>query len=244
MENMRSAWYFGPDRPTGGKQALWVVFGLIVALFYFTRRMLVSLHIGGWVKDVDQPVNRWVLAHQDPFWQGVSQAFYWWGSTPGMTITMLIISALLCWMAGSLWPLLTVAVTAAGSVLLTIALKASLHVVRPIGVPGGPAPPGSYSFPSGHTMNAAALIGIAVYLAVVYGLRRYAYLLGSLAALFVLVMGASRIYMAHHWLSDVVVGLLIGAGWAAIVAIAHYYFVPRPLRRRTHGGQVPPAARG
>ncbi|WP_313813860.1 phosphatase PAP2 family protein [Glutamicibacter sp.] len=226
---MRSTWYFGPDKPTGGKQVLWVVFGLIVAMFYFTRRVLVSLRIGGWATNLDQTVYQWVLAHQDPFWLMVAEVLYWWGSTPGMIVTMLIIGSLLCWLARSFWPLLTIAATAAGSVTLTIVLKASLQVPRPAGVPGGPAPPTSYSFPSGHTLNAAALMGIAAYLAVIYGLRRYAYLIGGLATLFVVGMGASRIYIGHHWLSDVVVGFLIGAAWAAVIAILHYFFAPRPL---------------
>lgn len=226
METMRSSWFFRPGQRSRGVQALWIAFGLIVALFYFTRRMLVSLRIGGWSTDVDLPVEQWVLAHQDPVWHSIAYGLYLWGSTPGMTLTMVVLTAIICFWSRSWWPLATVAFTALGSVLLTIVLKSALQVARPTGVPGGPAPPDSYSFPSGHTLNAAALIGIAAYLAIVYGLRRYAYLLGGIAVLFVAAMGASRIYISHHWLSDVLVGLLIGAGWAAVVAVLHYFFVP------------------
>jgi len=67
-------------------------------------------------------------------------------------------------------------------------------------------------------------------------LRRYAYLISIVATLFVLAMGASRIYIGHHWVSDVLVGLLIGAAWAAVVAILHYFFVPRR--------KLPSSARG
>ena len=232
MKNMRSSWFFRRGARSGAVQGLWVVFGLVVALLFFTRRMLVSLHVGGWVQDVDQPVNSWVLEHQNPAAQMAAEAFYWWGSTPGMTITMIVLTALLCWWVRHWRPLVIVAITATGSVLLTVVLKASLHVIRPLGVPGGPAPPESFSFPSGHTLNATALIGIAVYLAIVYGLKRYAYLLSTLASLFVVLMGTSRIYMAHHWVSDVVVGLLLGAGWAAVIAILHYFFAPQLSGRR------------
>ncbi len=233
METMRSSWFFRPGQRSRGVQALWIAFGLIVVLFYFTRRMLVSLRIGGWSKDVDLPVEQWVLAHQDPVWHSVATVLYLWGSTTGMTVTMVILTAIICLWARSWWPLATVAFTALGSVLLTVVLKSVLQVARPTGVPGGPAPPGSFSFPSGHTLNAAALIGIATYLAVVYGLRRYAYLLGGIAVLFVAAMGASRVYLSHHWVSDVLVGLLIGAGWAAVVAILHYFFVPSKRIRQS-----------
>ncbi|MFJ2619849.1 phosphatase PAP2 family protein [Glutamicibacter sp. NPDC087344] len=202
------------------------MFGLIVVMFYFTRRVIVSVRVGGWARDVDAPVYQWVLEHQTPFWHAVSYGLYLWGSTPGMLITMAVLATLLCWWVRNLWPLATIAFTALGSVLITVILKASLSVQRPDGVPGGPAPPQSFSFPSGHTLNAAALLGIAAYLSVVYGLRRYAYLIGSITALFVLAMGASRIYIGHHWVSDVMVGLVIGASWGAVVAILHYYFVP------------------
>ncbi|MGO2809781.1 MAG: phosphatase PAP2 family protein [Glutamicibacter arilaitensis] len=235
---MRSSWYFRQGGRSRGTQALWMVFGLIVAMFYFTRRVLVSLHAGGWARDLDEPVYRWIAENQSPFLFSASDFLYFWGSTPGMIMIMLVIIALLSWKTRSFWPLATVAFTALVSVLLTVILKAQLEVSRPLGVPGGPAPPESFSFPSGHTLNSAALIGISCYLAIVYGLRRYAYLISIVAALFVLAMGASRIYIGHHWVSDVLVGLLIGAAWAAVVAILHYYFVPRPRVTSSVRGSV------
>ncbi|RWZ82230.1 phosphatase PAP2 family protein [Glutamicibacter sp. HZAU] len=238
MEAMRSSWYFRHGQRPGGAQVLWIIFGLVVAMFYFTRRVLVSLHAGGWAKDLDAPAYQLALEHQSPFLFAVSDFLYFWGSTPGMTMIMLVITGLLCWKTRSAWPLAAVAFTALVSVLLTVILKANLQVPRPQGIPGGPAPPETFSFPSGHTLNSAALIGIASYLAIIYGLRRYAYLIAIIAALFVLAMGASRIYIGHHWVSDVLVGLLIGAAWAAVVAILHYFFVPRPAASRPARGSA------
>lgn len=225
---MRSSWYFRQGSKSRPAQIGWIIFGLIVAMFYFTRRVVVSLSVGGWVDEVDLPVYNWVAEHQVVGLQAVAKLLYWWGSTPGMTTTMLVLTLWLCWVRRTWWPLAAAAFAALGSVMLTIVLKRLVQHDRPVGLDPHFPPPESYSFPSGHTLNAAALIGIITYLAIVYGLYRWRWWLSVMAAVFVLSMGASRIYLGHHWVSDVMVGLLIGAGWAAVVAILHFFLVPRP----------------
>ena len=66
----------------------------------------------------------------------------------------------------------------------------------------------SSSFPSGHAIAAASTVVAAVIALFPEGRRRYVW--GACAALFSLLMGISRAYLAAHWLSDAVAGVLIG----------------------------------
>ena len=52
---------------------------------------------------------------------------------------------------------------------------------------------------------------------------RVAVTLGSGAV--VLAVGASRVYLGYHWLSDVVAGVLVAIGWLALLLV--------PLRLRS-----------
>lgn len=68
---------------------------------------------------------------------------------------------------------------------------------------------GGASFPSGHTAGSAALCGILVLLLA----RRLLVIIA--ATVFVLAVGASRVVLGVHYLSDVVGGLALGLAVAA-----------------------------
>lgn len=76
-----------------------------------------------------------------------------------------------------------------------------------------------FSFPSGHTVSAAAAWS-AVALVLGRGRpRRDRAVLAGGAALISTSVAASRALLGVHWLTDVIAGLAIGWGWFAIVAI-------------------------
>lgn len=81
--------------------------------------------------------------------------------------------------------------------------------------------PQSASFPSGHAITAVAAFGTLAYLTARVTPspeRRRAVLLA--AAGLILLIGFSRLYFAVHYPSDVVAGLLAGASWATVCALA------------------------
>ena len=57
---------------------------------------------------------------------------------------------------------------------------------------------------------------LAVVLGAGLSIRKRAIVWGA-AALVVLIVGASRIYLGAHWLTDVLAGYALGATWVAIV---------------------------
>ena len=84
-------------------------------------------------------------------------------------------------------------------------------------------PPGSLvatsgaSFPSGHAIAASVTVVAAVIALAPPSRRRVAW--GAAAVGFSVLMAASRAYLAAHWLSDAVAGILLGTSCALLAAV-------------------------
>jgi membrane-associated phospholipid phosphatase len=94
-----------------------------------------------------------------------------------------------------------------------------------------------FSFPSGHAVAGAAIAVALVLVAFPPGPRRLKWERGAMA--FAFLMGFSRVYLNAHWFSDVVAGVLLGAGVALGTAGVVTEIRDVALRRRSH-----PAAPG
>jgi undecaprenyl-diphosphatase len=118
---------------------------------------------------------------------------------------------------------------AGGCLLLNLALKLTFHRARPSPELAYLLPqPSSLSFPSGHAMGSAGVLGslvvIAYALRVPRGLRWFATVLGISA---IATVGASRVYLGAHYPSDVLGGFLAAAAWLAATT---GWIYPRLLR--------------
>jgi undecaprenyl-diphosphatase len=106
--------------------------------------------------------------------------------------------------------LLIVIAMAGGELFLSI-LKMQFHRVRPEPFFGVQLPQ-SYTFPSGHALLSVCCYGmLATFIS-----RRW---LRIVAALLILTIGFSRVYLGVHYASDVVAGYLVAIAWLAGITV-------------------------
>lgn len=91
----------------------------------------------------------------------------------------------------------------------------------------------SFSTPSGHSQTSAALFG---YLAWFVADKRRGRLWGVLLALLILMIALSRVYLGVHFLGDIIWGLAVGLGLAALYVWLKPKLLPRlqPLPLGVH----------
>ncbi len=102
--------------------------------------------------------------------------------------------------------------------LLESGLKLFFERARPSVVPHL-QDAGGYSFPSGHTMTAVITYGLLAAVLVGQLSGRARYVPPVVAALIIVAVGFSRVYLGVHYLTDVLAGTLV-AGACLILAIA------------------------
>ena len=182
---------------------------------------------------LDQPVLDFMVAHRQPWLDAAFGVFTQIGGTIGSPIiaTVVVVWLSLRWRS---WLPVTLMLSAAlGSLAVTIVGKNYIDRVRPPHEFAIPPFESSPSFPRGHSLNAVVVGGVVAYLIWrrLEGRRRARVLVVVLAVFYALAMGLSRVYLGHHWLTDVITGWMLGAAWLALVITTHLVAV-RILRRR------------
>ncbi len=171
---------------------------------------------------LDRPVLDAAVALRTPVREAAVTAFTDVGGTVGMPILVIVVTALLVALRRSWTPVVVMVVAAAGSLLMTVLGKDLVGRARPPATLAVPPLETSPSFPSGHTLNATVLVGALAYLTLLVVRRSWQrVLVATVAVAFIIAMGLSRVYLGHHWLTDVVAGWLLGLGWLAAVVTGH-----------------------
>lgn len=165
---------------------------------------------------IDLQLHAWLQGLREP-WLDLLLAMV--TELGGAWVTAPVAGGIALWLAWRrLWPALGYWLAAAIVVRLSIALlKQQLARARPGNFYSGVE---SFSFPSGHATTATVLYGlVAVLLAA--GLPRAGRLmLYGGAALLIILIGFSRLYLGVHWFTDVVAGFALGlAGLLLLVRL-------------------------
>jgi membrane-associated phospholipid phosphatase len=201
--------------------------------------VLAALAFGGLAWDVvghhglalsDPRVTAWVVAHRTGWLTGVFRVVTWLASIVVIVPVALITGLFFVLRRHQWWPPVLLAAAIAAAAGLYTLIKALVGRPRPppaiwIGHFSGAA------FPSGHSAQSVACYAT---LAVILGAGRSARakaVLGIAATLVILVVGASRIYLGAHWLTDVLGGYALGAWLVTVVVIVRLTAGPLSLPR-------------
>jgi undecaprenyl-diphosphatase len=164
---------------------------------------------------VDTEVLQFFVRHRQPWLTSIARVATAFGSS-AVVIPLGIMVGLVARRVRRSWaPLVMLASAYVGGEALFQTLKALVGRARPpaalaIGHFTGTA------FPSGHATLSAAVYGAMGALAT--GARRVA--AWAAAAAVAVVVGMTRLYLGAHWLTDVLAGWALGAGWLAVVVVA------------------------
>ncbi|MFJ6534546.1 MULTISPECIES: phosphatase PAP2 family protein [Microbacterium] len=184
------------------------------------------------VAGLDRPLLDLSLQFRNPTTDAVITAITDVAGTIGMPIIAVSAMLILGIRRRSWTPVILITVAAAGSLLMTVAGKELIGRERPPLVDAVPPYEYSPSFPSGHTLNAVVVVGIIVYLILLrQHSRRTRILTITGGVVFALVIGLSRVYLGHHWFTDVLAGWLLGAAWLALVITAHRIYLTARAHR-------------
>lgn len=204
-----------------------------------TGEIYESVVEGDGVAGLDQPVLDAAVGARTPTANTLVTAFTDLGGKVGMPVLASAVALGLAAWWRSWTPIVLMAVTGAGSLLMTSAGKAAVGRARPPLAEAVPPFESSFSFPSGHSLNSMALAGILAYLLVRRLRHRWSRVLAVAGCtVFAVLMGASRVYLGHHWLTDVLVAWSLALGWLALVVTGHRLWLTMRRRRPRPG---PPA---
>ncbi|GAA1981592.1 hypothetical protein GCM10009817_23520 [Terrabacter lapilli] len=191
---------------------------------------------------VDHPVLDTAVSLRSPGLDSAVTAFTDVGGPVGMPILALVAVAVITWRRRRWTPFVLALIAAAGSLVMTIAGKDFVDRARPPASLAVPPLESSPSFPSGHTLNATVLTTVVVYLVLIETTAAWQRTVAiAVGTLFVLSMGLSRVFLGHHWLTDVIAGWLIGLAWALAVITAHRLWLT--LRERPETADSPDGIR-
>ena len=205
------------DRKTAGgfllTASLVVVF--VVAIFVGVLLDMIDNHSG--LAAADRSVAAWGSRNASTATASAMKWITQLGSTPVVAAVLILTACIDFARRRSREVFLFVAAVGLGELLLANLLKVIVgrerpSVLRLVAAHG-------YSFPSGHTVAAAACWSAV---ALVLGRDRSRgtrAILAAGAALIAASVATSRALLGVHWLSDVIAGLVIGWGWFTIVAI-------------------------
>ena len=231
-----SAWLgrrFDPASPMGLRLTTVAAVGAFCAYAFVALTQDVAEHTE--VTHLDPGVERFFVGHRAATVTALMRSVTWLGSSVVIAPLVVIVGGWILVRARNWRPGASLFAAYAGALALYSVLKPAVERPRPplshmlVHVSG-------FAFPSGHATMSMAFYGTLA--GVLWnGRSRIArVLLWSAASVVVLVVGASRLYLGAHWLTDVLGGYALGGLWVCVLVAV----ILVASARRAPGPEPPP----
>jgi len=205
VESSRVPWYRSFQRTRYLIGFNFVTFALFAVLAWYVHYNPVI--------PVDVMITQEFQEHNLPWLKGLMIAVSWLGANTPIFGALVLATGIAFWLVGLRLEGVLIVVLSAVSAVLNLGIKVlinrprpSAHLVEVITAASG------QSFPSGHVMSYVAFFGLLCSLGLILFKRDrwWHYVLLIVPALFVVLVGPSRIYLGDHWASDVLGAYMIG----------------------------------
>jgi membrane-associated phospholipid phosphatase len=227
-----------PGVPTG-RALTAAVLTLAVSAWALASLTFGVVHHTGVARD-DPRVLAFFVGHRTPWLTVIAKVLTWLGSSIVLW-PVVIVAGLGLWRWRRRWlPAVLPALALAGAWAGGLLIKSL--VVRP-------RPPSTYwlaavhgpSYPSQHAAQALATWGMLAFTLMAGRRVRTRVLLTVAAAAIALVVGLTRLYLAAHWLTDVLGGWALAGVWDSLLII--FYLLTRQAAAASPGRKARPPAR-
>jgi membrane-associated phospholipid phosphatase len=215
-----------------------VAWTLAVSGLLFSQLAL-AVTTGGPIASLDAAVAAWLHSHATGFATDVLRAVTQLGGAT-VLLAVTIVAALVLLLKRRIAHAALMGAALVGGEGLNMALKAAFERPRPsFSEPLATA--AGYSFPSGHAMVALTVYGaLAFVTATSVKSRRARVLIPVAAAVLVLAVGFSRVYLGVHYVSDVLAAYGAGTAWLMLCGLT----LLGASRLRTGPSRLEPATAG
>lgn len=198
--------------------------------------LLATAMVRGQTQAFDDAILRFMGNNGAPWLDAAALEVTALGARVVVYMVVLVASAFL-WQSRHHYSAALLWVAVLGSGFINTVLKISFNRPRPDVFPWRTQHVGLASFPSGHAMTSIVVYGTLAFLIARLAptplLKRLTW---ALAAVVVLLVGLSRLYLGVHYPSDVLAGFVIGGAWAVTCALGmeavRYFRTRRPQMAR------------
>lgn len=208
---------------------------LVTALIFVAYLLPLLLFIGladevrdGEVLFFDKPFMLYVHSLSSvgltQFFEAVTQL----GGVVFVPILTAVLAAILWWRTRRKKPVLFLLSAVGGAAILNVIFKTMFQRTRP-DFWEHLVQEHSYSFPSGHAMASSAL---ALALIILCWRTRWRWLILIGGAIYMIIIGLSRIYLGVHYPSDILAGWCVSLVWVLLLAGLVYEYMVRYSYKR------------